>query len=91
MKMRLMMAAIALCVAGVATAGTSRVDVDAIAQESGLTVRQVRMVLGTPSSFAEYRTSYRESERKLLRLYGRERLQDLAMRHRAEERLARVD
>lgn len=83
MKMRTMVAAMLLVASGAASAGDRSVDVQAIARESGLSERQVRMVLGSPSGFAEYRTSFRNSERKLLAIYGRDRVEALARLYRA--------
>ena len=49
-----------------AAAASEYVDVEALAADTGLTERQVRMVLGNPSSFAEYRTSYQYAEQRVL-------------------------
>jgi hypothetical protein len=42
------------------------VDVRALAERTGLTERQVRMVLGAPSGYAEYRTSYWIAEHRVM-------------------------
>ena len=42
------------------------VDVTALAERTGLTERQVRMALGAPSAFAEYRTSLWIAERRVM-------------------------
>jgi hypothetical protein len=63
MKKLPMIALIALAVAGPALAGSSRA-LDELAEQSGLRERELRMLAGAPSAFAEYRTSYRELARK---------------------------
>lgn len=57
------------------------VDVAALAERSGLTERQVRMVLGAPSAYVEYRSSYWRATRQLRAIVGSDR----AMRELAEE------
>ena len=57
------------------------VDVAALAERSGLTERQVRMVLGAPTAYVEYRPSYARASRKLRAIVGSDR----AMRELAEE------
>lgn len=57
------------------------VDVASLAERSGLTERQVRMVLGAPSAFVEYRSSYLRATRQLRAIVGSDR----AMRELAEE------
>ena len=52
-----------------------------LAQQSGLTTRQVRMVLGAPVSFAEYRTSYDRSYAAVRRALGNEDPRTLAKRY----------
>ena len=49
-----------------AAAEARTVDVTALAERTGLTERQVRMVLGAPSSYAEYRTSWWIAERRVM-------------------------
>jgi hypothetical protein len=48
-----------------AGASARNIDVAALARQTGLTERQVRMVLGAPASYAEYRTSYWIAERRV--------------------------
>jgi hypothetical protein len=57
------------------------VDVAALAERSGLTERQVRMVLGAPTAYVEYRPSYARASRKLRAIVG----SDGALREIAEE------
>ena len=81
-----------LLLAGAASAG-GPVDVQALADEAGLSTRQVRMVLGARVAFAEYRTSYRDSEQKLRRALGNAEFEAIAKRYReqGEARVAAVD
>ena len=68
------------------TFSASAVDVSALAARSGLTERQVRMVLGAPTSFVEYRTSYWRATRQLRAIVGSERaLRELAEEFRIDE------
>jgi hypothetical protein len=48
----------ALAAAGAASAGPGA-SIERLAGETGLREREVRMLAGAPSAFAEYRTSYR--------------------------------
>ena len=90
MKMRLLVVLVAALASGTAMAG-GREDIQTLAEQSGLTERQVRMVLGTPTAFSEYRTSYVASKHKLMRAVGGlKNLEALAARYREEqERLER--
>lgn len=83
----------ALLLAGAASAGSSRVDVQSLADQTGLTTRQVRMVLGAHIAFAEYRTSYRPAEYKLRQALGNEQFEALVKRYReqGEAAIAAVD
>lgn len=73
----------ALLLAGVASAG-ERIDVQALADQSGLTTRQVRMVLGAHVAFAEYRTSYQPAKYKLRQALGSEEFDALVQRYREQ-------
>jgi hypothetical protein len=48
-----------------AGASARNIDVTVLARQTGLTERQVRMVLGAPGAYAEYRTSYWTAERRV--------------------------
>lgn len=54
-----------LALATVAPAFADSVDVEDIAARTGLSERQVRMVLGPHTPYAEYRTSYDMAERRV--------------------------
>ncbi len=84
MKSTLFAAAIAATLfAASAHAGGSPSSLQSIAAESGLTVRQVQMVLGAHSAFAEYRTSFDRCETKLIRTYGADGLKRFAADYQA--------
>ena len=68
MKFRLALAAALLL--GSAGLQAQELDIEALAGQSGLSERQVRMVLGAPVAFAEYRSSYRDSRDRLRRAVG---------------------
>lgn len=77
----------ALLLAGAASAA-GRVDVQSLADQTGLTTRQVRMVLGAHIAFAEYRTSYRPAEYKLRQALGNEQFEALVKRYREQGEVA---
>jgi hypothetical protein len=61
------------------------VSVNEIAEESGLTPRQVAMVLGAPTSYATYRTEYRQARDQLVRNVGQERYAEYIAAYRSGE------
>jgi hypothetical protein len=61
------------------------VTVDEIAAETGLTHRQVAMVLGAPTAYAEYRTNFRRARDQFLRTVGQERYAEYLAMYRAGE------
>jgi hypothetical protein len=63
MPLRLTCLLLALCLGGFAT-GAGANPITAIADDHGLREREVRMLAGAPSAFAEYRTSYRRLARE---------------------------
>ena len=56
--------------------------VDELAAQSGLSKRQVQMVLGARSAFPEYLTSFHRVQKRLIEAVGRERYQELVKLHR---------
>jgi hypothetical protein len=89
MKMQLLVA-LALGFGSAAASAAELLDLGDVAQRSGLTVRQVRMVLGAPTSFAEYRTSFRTSEHKVKQVLGEKAYRELAESYRRSEDAART-
>ena len=69
MKIRCMLAAGLVLFSGSALAASDD-DIRAMAIDAGLTPREMRMIMGAPSSYAEYRTSYASARAKLRRLYA---------------------
>jgi hypothetical protein len=63
MSLRLIPLLFGLCISG-ATVAAGTNAITAIAHGHGLREREVRMLAGAPSSFAEYRTSYRRLARE---------------------------
>lgn len=92
MKIRLIaVALLALSLTGPALAGgaTDTVDIAALAERANLTERQVRMVLGKPTAFSEYRTSYARSYNALKSVVGGKRqMEMLAQRYARQQRAA---
>ena len=66
-------------------ASAQTVTVDEIAAESGLTNRQVAMVLGAPTAYAEYRTTFRHARDQMLRTVGQERYAEYIAMYRNGE------
>lgn len=61
----------------------NRLTVASVADEAGLSTRQVQMVLGTHTAFAEYRTSFARAREQLVRRIGLERYEELVVAYRA--------
>jgi hypothetical protein len=68
---------------------TDSLDLQQIADQTGLSVRQVRMVLGAPTAFAEYRTSYAGAAQRVKSIYGETRYRQLVQAYRGETQLQR--
>lgn len=85
MKSKLIVA-FALTLASAAVSADDRLDVQDLAHRAGVTTRQVRMVLGAPVSFAEYRTSYERSYIAVRNALGGEDPRTLAKRHGVKDR-----
>lgn len=69
-----------LAAVGVAIAAPALAQEDPIAllaQKSGLREREVRMLVGGRTAFAEYRTTYDRCEEKLIKAIGEENYQRL--------------
>lgn len=58
-------------------ADASAQTIDLLAQASGLTTRQVRMVIGNPTAFMEYRASYDRVDRQFRLAIGEAAYQHL--------------
>ena len=84
MKLRHLFGAAVLAAAGGASA--QELDIATLAKQSDLTERQVRMVLGAPTAFSEYRTTFRDSRDRLRRAVGgREELARIAALYAAQQ------
>jgi hypothetical protein len=89
MKFRIIAALAALLMSGAALAGSSQINLAELAERANLRERDVRMVLGAPVAFAEYRTSYARAYYKLKNAVGGKRqLEMLAQRYREQQRQA---
>jgi hypothetical protein len=67
MKLNALFLAVGLAAAGTASAADADVEIEDIRAETGLREREVRMMIGAPSSYAEYRTSYRQARDRMAR------------------------
>ena len=75
-KLETCLLALALTIPGLALAG-SPVTIRDLASTTGLSERQVQMVLGGRTAYAEYRTSYNRVERTFINALGEDRYRDL--------------
>lgn len=67
MKIRHFALAIGLLAAAIPVHAETNRELEALAAETGLTERELRMALGARSAFAEYRTSHDRVLRKIQR------------------------
>lgn len=72
--------------------------IGALADQTGLTERQVKMVVGPRSSHAAFLASYDQVQRQFVKAVGQERYQELLARREAtpaapspQDRLAKLD
>lgn len=70
--------AFAMALAGAAFAADNQVR--DLARETGLSERQVQMLIGCRSCYSEYKTSYVRADAQFKRTLGRERYQQLMQR-----------
>jgi hypothetical protein len=95
MKARHIVFAMATAFSANALAGEDIIG--ALSQETGLSVRQVKMVVGPRSGHAAYLASYDQVQRRFVASVGHERYQELLVRqsaapaHADGARLARVE
>lgn len=88
---------LAMATAFSANALASEDIIGALSEETGLTERQVKMVVGPRSSHAAYLASYDQVQRRFVATVGQERYQQLLVRQSArpaeqeEARLAQVE
>ena len=77
---------IALIVASAFSATAVAQDnvIDALSQETGLSTRDVKMVLGARTGFAEYQASYDQTRKRFVRALGKPRYEDLMAGRRIE-------
>jgi hypothetical protein len=88
MKIRLGWALLAALCSAPAFAGEADDEIHALAQETGMTERQIRMLNGPSTAYAEYRTSYsflRNKMRRLAALEAREAQIQMEVDARAAE------
>jgi len=71
--MKIRLACLAVALMAVSAPSMAADNCEQLAQETGLTERQVQMILGNRTPFHEYRTSYNSSVRKMQNAIGRAR------------------
>jgi len=64
-------------VPGLALAGPPSTQIRDLSAATGLTERQVQMVVGAHTAYAEYLTSYEWARQRMVKVLGRQRYQDL--------------
>jgi hypothetical protein len=79
MKTKLLIAA-ALALASASASAQQPIDIQALAKQTHLTERQVRMVFTAACSYAEYRTSYARAEDAVRKALGNQDPRELANR-----------
>ena len=75
--MKLRLASLAVALMAVSAPSMAGDNCKQLAHETGLTERQVQMVLGNRTPFAEYRTSYQASVDKMQAAIGRSRYEQM--------------
>jgi len=75
--MKIRLACLAVALMAVSAPSMAGDNFKQLAQETGLTVRQVQMVLGNRTPFFEYRTSYQASVAKLQAVVGKARYDEM--------------
>ena len=68
---------LALAIPGFAAAASPNLQLRDLADATGLTERQVQMVVGAHTAFAEYKTSYEWARRRFVSALGEKRYNDL--------------
>ena len=63
---------------------TQQITVEQLADETGLTPRRVRMVVGARSGYAEYRVTFDRAQKQFRNALGQERYNDLMAGRRIE-------
>jgi hypothetical protein len=82
MKARYFVLALAAAFSANAVAGEDIIG--ALSEETGLTERQVKMVVGARSGHAAYLASYDQVQRRFVRSVGQDRYEALLARQQAE-------
>lgn len=65
------------CAPGLAAAASPAANLRDLAAATGLTERQVQMVVGAHTAYAEYRTSYEWARQRFVKALGRERYEQI--------------
>ena len=66
-----------LPLAALASPSDNAADLDDLAELTGLSTRQVQMVVGNPTAYAEYLTQYDWARHRMQTVLGAQRLDDL--------------
>ena len=90
MTMRMTWALLAALCAAPAFAGQSEDEIRALAQEAGITERQLRMLNGPSTAYAEFRTSYGYLRHKM-RVQALRDAREAEIRMEADARAAERD
>ena len=83
--MKTQLLALVLTLAATPCFATKVIDLDSLAAETGLSTRQVAMVLGPHSAFTEYRASYDNVKRRFCQAIGNSRYRTLMAAWKAQQ------
>ncbi|MEO8670640.1 MAG: hypothetical protein ABI411_04940 [Tahibacter sp.] len=83
--MKTQLLALALSLIAAPCFATQVIDLDSLAAETGLSTREVAMVLGPHSAFTEYRASYDHVRRQFRNAIGRTRYDTLIAAWNAQQ------
>ena len=83
MKARYLALALALC--GSSAMANHTVDLNVLAQESGLSTRQVAMLFGASAAYPEFKASYVQVKRHFTETIGEQRYEALLAIYKAQQ------
>lgn len=95
--MKSILMALALAATAAAPVAAQELTVKSLADETGLTERQVRMVVGARTGFAEYRTIFNRVHREFKTALGQQRYdallagEPIQLHRKAEQGIASVE
>lgn len=83
--MKASLLALALALFGTTATAQTTIDLDVLAAESGLSVRQVGMLFGAHAAYPEFKASYTQVKRKFTHSVGQQRYEALLAAYKAQQ------